>query len=70
MSQEEFERFRQLVLVDDSLQQQLRETPDRAAFFNLVLRLGRERGCQFTAEDVEDALLEGRRSWIQRWIIW
>lgn len=65
---EGFERFRQLVLEDAALQERLRETPNLKAFVDLTLRLGEEHGCRFTAVDVEEALREGRRAWLQRWI--
>jgi hypothetical protein len=65
---ESFERFRQLVLGDATLQERLRETPDLKAFVALTLRLGQEHGYRFTAEEVENALRESRRAWLQRWI--
>jgi hypothetical protein len=68
MSQESFEQFRHLVLEDVTLQERLRETPNLKAFLDLTLRLGREHGYSFTARDVEDALRESRRAWLQRWI--
>lgn len=68
MSQESFEKFRQLVLQDASLQQRLKCTPDRAAFIALTVRLGEESGCRFDAEDVEEALRAARRTWVRRWM--
>jgi hypothetical protein len=68
MSREGFERFRLQVLEDAALQEMLRETPNLKAFLGLTLQLGRERGYSFTAEDVEDALRESRRAWLQRWV--
>jgi hypothetical protein len=65
---EDFERFRQLVLEDLALQERLRGTPDLKAFVELTLRLGEERGYRFTAADIEAALRESRRAWLQRWI--
>ncbi len=62
------ERFRQLVLDDASLLETLRQTRNKRAFVDLTQRLGRERGCVFAAADVEDALREARRIWLERWI--
>jgi Aspartyl/Asparaginyl beta-hydroxylase len=67
-SREDFERFRRLVLEDTTLQERLRQTPNLKSFVSLTLRLGDEHGCRFTVDDVEDALREGRRAWLQRWI--
>jgi predicted ribosomally synthesized peptide with nif11-like leader len=66
MSYEDLDRFRQLVLNDSSLLERLRETPDTNAFFDLIVRLGAERGYHFTGGDVEAALLDSRRTWIRR----
>jgi hypothetical protein len=68
MSQENFERFRQLVLRDLSLQERLREITDRAVFIRRVVRLGAECGCEFTPEDVAEAMRRSRRAWTERWI--
>jgi len=66
MPEDDLERFCQLVLHDPALLKLLRETPDTNAFFDLIMRLGAERGYHFTGGDVEAALQAGRRSWIQR----
>lgn len=69
MSPEEgLERFRQLVLQDLALQEALREKTNWEFFMTCVVRLGRERGCEFAAEDVEAALKASRRAWITRWV--
>jgi hypothetical protein len=62
------ERFRQLVLEDASLLEKLRQVRNKRAFVALAQHLGRERGFIFAAADVEDALREARRTWIERWI--
>jgi hypothetical protein len=62
------ERFGQLVLADRELHGQLRATADEKTFVALALRLGAERGCDFTAAVVETALREQRRAWIERWL--
>ena len=66
--QESFEQFRQVVLHDLSLQEQLRSTTDMPSFVELVVRLGEERGHRFTAADVQAAMNASRCAWIERWI--
>lgn len=68
MSQEQFEQFRNVVLEDLSLQKQLRAFTKRDMFVAHVVKLGAERGFQFTAEDVEEAMNTNQRDWIERWI--
>ena len=68
MPPEDFERFRQLVLEDAELERALRETPDTPAFIALARKLGAERGCHFTAEDVHEAMRAARRTWRERWV--
>jgi hypothetical protein len=51
-----------------SLQERLRETPDRESFLTLLLQLGEERGHDFTVEDVEAAMRESQMAWRLRWI--
>lgn len=68
MPPDDFERFRQRVLEDPALQDALRETTDTQAFIALARRLGAERGCHFTAEDVQEAMRAARRAWRERWV--
>lgn len=63
-----FEQFRQLVLADPGLQQQLMQTSDHSVFASLALELGEQHGCRFTAGDVDAALKAAKRSWVERWI--
>jgi hypothetical protein len=64
-SESTFEDFRQLVLSDDSLQQGLRVLTDKHAFIERVIELGLRHGHVFSRDDVEAAMLAGRRSWIE-----
>ena len=48
MSIQNFLSIRQAVLSDATLQEQLRAAPDEAALFDIVLALGRERGCELS----------------------
>lgn len=64
----DLENFVQLVLADPALFQQLRQTSGVDHFVGLTVRLGAERNCVFTEEDVRAALDERRRTWQKRWI--
>ena len=64
----DLERFVQLGLADRDLLDQLRATADLESFAALAVRLGRDRVCDFTAEDVRRAVRERRRAWLERGI--
>jgi hypothetical protein len=68
MPLEDFERFRGLVLEDVTLQEALKETADVPAFLVLARRLGAERGCHFTEEELREAMRAARRTWLESWI--
>jgi len=63
-----FDRFRELVFEDAELQAKLLATPDRGAFVELTVQLGRERGYEFDADLVESAIRRGRQAWNDRWV--
>jgi len=67
-SRQNLERFRELVLEDAALHDQLRAAADVETFVTLVVQVGRERGCAFTADSVRAALQEQHRAWLERWI--
>lgn len=69
MPEANFEEFRRLVLQDLKLQCLLRDEPDQQEFIALAVRLGAERDCHFTADDVLMEIQAGRRAWIERWFI-
>ena len=62
----EFEQFRLVVLADEALQAELRRFADKKEFVARTVELAAEHGFQLAAEDVEDAMREGRRSWIEQ----
>ena len=62
------ERFGELVLADRDLHDQLRTVSGMENFLSLIVRLGSERGYQFSPAVVESALREQRRVWRERWI--
>ena len=66
--QPDLERFREMVLADRELHEQLRAAVAEEIFITLAVRLGRERGCAFTAAEVEAALREQRRIRLERWV--
>ena len=68
MSEEKLSEFREIIFSDVSLQEKLRELTDREEFIRLIVELGNERGCEFTAAEVENSLRNGRRVWIERWL--
>lgn len=68
MTSENFERFTAHVLSESSLQEKLRSIVDKEAFIALAVEVGAAEGFDFTGEDVEAAMLEKKRVWIERWI--
>ncbi len=68
MAHADWERFRLAVLADRDLQQRLRSAPDWQTFVELALRLSAERGHGLTVVDLERALQDSRRLWLERWL--
>ena len=64
----DFEDFRQHVLNDPALLDQLRAAASLQDFFDLAVGLGAERGYQFSADEVQAALQASRRAWLERWV--
>jgi hypothetical protein len=69
VSLDSLNQFRRAVLEDASLRESLRGTQDLETFLALVLRAGRERGYEFTRAEVEELLRQGRRAWLERWVV-
>ncbi len=65
---ENFERFRLLVLNDLPLQENLRDLDEKGEFIVRVVELGAENGFVFAAEDVEEAIKENYRVWVEKCI--
>jgi hypothetical protein len=63
MSRQLFDAFRDLVLSDRKLQEELRHITDRSQFIERVVSLSRERGIDLDASDVDEALRIGRSDW-------
>ena len=60
--------FRDYVLADSELQSELRIVVDKIKFIQVVTATAVSKGFDVTADDVEEALKQGRRAWIERWI--
>ena len=67
-SPEALQRFCRAVFEDLTLQERLRQVIDRQLFIDLAVRVGEEHGFNFNAQDVDDALRENRRVWLERWV--
>ena len=63
-----FERFRELVLGDESLQLRLRGVAEWGAFVRIALAEAAGRGVELTATDLEAARRAATRSWLDRWV--
>jgi hypothetical protein len=64
----EFERFRMEVLSEPSLQQRFIGLESKEEFAARLVESGAERGFEFTASDVEEALRASRSEWVLRWV--
>jgi len=67
--QDAFAAFRAHVLEDGGLQARLQAETDPAAFVARAVALGAERGFRFGAEDVRAAMAQGRRAWVEQWML-
>ena len=62
-----FESFRELVLTEPKLQQQLRECKSEQ-FVAKVVELGTAQGYKFSPTDVHTAMNDARLLWFERWL--
>lgn len=65
-AREDFERFHAQVLGDPGLLEQLRAAQGREAFKALAVELGRAQGLNFTEDDVQTAMNEAKKTWLER----
>lgn len=65
---EDLEKFRQIVLHDKKLQAQLRSIAELGEFVRRIVAEGSGHGLVFDANDVNEAMRENRRRWIERWM--
>lgn len=68
MANGDFEKFRNRVLCDAALQNELITIDDRDEFVTRVVELGRLHSFKFEREDVVQAMRDARRAWIEKWI--
>jgi hypothetical protein len=68
MSREAFDRFRTAVQADEDAQRRIRDIIDREVFIRSVEALAVEMDFDVEARDLELALQEGHKAWIERWI--
>lgn len=66
MSSTALEQFREMVLADPTLQQQLASVVDRDRFVLRVVQLGAIHGFRFTVEEVQQAMHANRRAWFEQ----
>jgi hypothetical protein len=64
MSKRSFDEFRDIVLADNELQEDLRRLSDRNEFIARVVELSRDKGFQCTPSEIEEQIRIGRGSWI------
>lgn len=65
MGDKDLDAFIRLVIDDDSLQTELRETSDRRAFVERVVELGLKSGFDFSSASVEEAMRANRQKWLK-----
>jgi hypothetical protein len=68
MSVEDFDRFRELVINDPALRDELRGIEDRATLRQRAITLGRLRGLDFSEADLGSAAQTMQKAWIERWL--
>ena len=68
MPDKDFQEFRKAVFRDPELQRDLQNIEDQSRFKDVVVTKATTMGIELTVEDVETAMRNGRRSWIERWI--
>lgn len=68
MSADHFEQFRTIVLGDEALQAKLQSCAITNRFVAEVVRLAEACGLAVEVPDVEHALRDARKSWLERWI--
>ena len=64
----EFELFRERVLADPVLLQELRGTRDMPEFINASIEAAQKMGIVLKPAEIEAELRAARREWIERWV--
>ena len=68
MPENTFEEFRQIVLADERIQEELRGVRDRSDFIEQLIAVAARHGYEFATADIDDALRTARRTWTDRGI--
>ena len=68
MSLENFEKLRQIVWRDLSLQKELCTITERQTFIARLVEIGAKHGLELNEEYISQTMHESRRMWIERWI--
>ena len=65
---EALERLRERVFDDPALQQRLRGLGSKQVFAARLVEVAAEEGLDLTLEEVDEALTQARREWVERWL--
>lgn len=68
MSLVDFERFREIVFADKSLQRELYGIEQPDCFAERIKELAVERSLTVGDDDIQEAMRQARKEWIERWI--
>lgn len=68
MCRENFEKLRQIVLENASLQSELQKVSEINEFIPRVIEIGERYDLHFGEKEITEAMRENRRAWIERWI--
>ena len=62
MSQASLNQFLAKIMADAKLQDQLKNITDQSAFSQAIIRLGKDNGYEFTADDVDVVLMQNKKN--------
>ncbi len=62
------EQLRQMVATRPELHSELHAERDRDRFVHRVVEVAAAHGLMLSADDIDDAMRAGRRSWLERWL--
>ncbi len=63
-----FDEIRRIVMEDSGLTASLAAAEGDAELFAAVIALGRERGIELTAAELEEIVRANGRAWFERWL--
>jgi hypothetical protein len=64
-----FDEIRHIVMANSGLMHAFTSAATEAELFALVIALGRERGIEITAGELEEMVSANRRAWFERWLV-